>query len=221
MSPLFAQTALPPPDVIRKTAEEVVSRPYFELDSTARRDSTPFVLELIRWILAPFRWLFESLEGLPEFVRWLVVVVTVVICIALTAHIIYTLIVAIRGPTARHRRQFEQEAAEVDPLELERQAESVGKQGDYIGAIRLLFRSALRRIELAERNRFRPGFTNRELLRRYRMTPLYGSLERFVDTIEMKWYGNIPCEQIDYQSCRSAHVRICEFVRQSGSADPA
>lgn len=217
MSLLFAQATLPPPDSIRKTADEVVSRPYFDLHVTSSRDSSPFLLELLRWIVAPFKWLFESLEGLPEFARWLIVALTIVLCIALIAHIAYSLVTAIRGPAMRRRSPFKLQSKEVDPLELERQAESMGRQGDYIGAIRSLFRSALRRIELAERHKFRPGFTNRELLRRYRATPLNASLERFVETIEWKWYGNTPCEQADYLSCYAEHVRICKIVEGSGT----
>ena len=92
------------------------------------------------------------------------------------------------------------------------------EHADYIGAIRLLFRSALRRLELAERRKFRPGFTNRELLRRYRSSPLADSLARLVETIELKWYGNTPCEQADYVACRGAHDDICQHVRDAGPA---
>jgi hypothetical protein len=104
---------------------------------------------------------------------------------------------------------------EIDPAALEQEAESASRAGDYIGAIRLLFRAALRRIEVVEKRKLRPGFTNRELLRRYRSTPLHDSLERFVETIDDKWYGDGICLESDYVYCRSEHERIRQYAEQS------
>jgi hypothetical protein len=214
----LAQVTLPPPDAIRRTAEDVVARPDYDFGVRTGTHEPPLWLELLRWILKPFEWLFESMEGVPDFFRWLIVIVAGIVCVALIAHIIYTLIQAIRGPVRRSGQVYTSAAREVDPLDLEREADRIGDRGDYIGAIRLLFRAALRRIELAERKQLRPGFTNRELLRRYRASPLFASLERFVETIEQKWYGNTPCEQVDYIACRGEHDRICQYVRETGPA---
>lgn len=214
LTPL-AQADLPPPDGIRRAADEVVARSYYQLGTGPRSDAEPFLLEVIRWILTPFEWLFESLEGLPEFLRWAIVVLCVIVCVALLSHIFYTLVMAIRGPIQRRRQPFDAATREVDPVDLESGADELGAQGDYIGAIRLLFRASLRRIELAERRRFRPGYTNRELLKRYRATPLFDSLARFVETIELKWYGNSPCNQSDYLQCLDEHGRIRQHVEHA------
>jgi hypothetical protein len=104
---------------------------------------------------------------------------------------------------------------EIDPEALVREAERAGRDGDYIGAIRLLFRAALRRMEVVEKRKLRPGATNRELLRRYRSTPLHESLERFVETIDTKWYGGATCLESDYSLCRSEHDRIRQYVERS------
>jgi hypothetical protein len=217
----LVQSTLPPAESIRDTAQEVVSRPYFELDSSLGPQGPPLFLEIIRWILRPFFWLFDRLEGLPEFLRWLIVILCIVLCVALIAHIIYTLIKAIGGPTANRPLQLDSTSREIDPSEIERDAERVGAQGDYIGAVRLLFRAALRRLEVFEEKKFRPGITNRELVRRYRATPLAESLTRFVNTIELKWYGQLPCEQGDYVTCRNEHGRICDYIRDSKPAHGA
>ena len=208
------EATLPPPDAIRRAASEVVARPYYKLGSGVADDSEPIIIEILRWIMRPFRWMFDSMEGLPEVVRWLVVILCVVLCAALISHIVYTLVMAIRGPVLRRRQEFASTVREVDASDLERQAELSGGRGDYIGAVRLLFRAALRRIELSEQRKFRPGITNRELLRRYRATPLADSLARFVETIELKWYGNYPCEQADFQACLGEHGRICQHVER-------
>jgi hypothetical protein len=207
------QSALPPPDAIREAAREVISREYFDLGVAPRQDVTPFLLRLIEWMLKPFRWLFDSLEGWPESVRWIVVVLSVLICVALIGHIIYSFAAAIRGPATRRRQQYMTSSKEVDPAALEQDAEQAGTSGDYIGAIRLLFRAALRRLELAEKRKLRPGCTNREIVRRYRSTPISSSIERFVETIENKWYGSEACERQDYLACHDELARIREYVQ--------
>jgi hypothetical protein len=219
MFSLIAQQTLPPADVIRHKANEVVSRPYYDLgNDSSRTDNMPLILDLIKWMLKPFQWLFDHLEGLPDFFRWLIVILCFVLCVALVGHIIYTFVRAVRGPLAQRGRVYEPAAREIDPVELEQQAERAGATGDYIGGVRLLFRAALRRIELAEKKKLRPGITNRELLRRYRTSPLANPLARFVDVIELKWYGNIPCEQADYTACQSEHVRIRQYASERQSA---
>src|SRR6476660_6479369 len=166
MTLLFAQSTLPPPQTIRETAKEVVARPYFHLDSPNAGDTTPLILRILRWLMKPFEWLFDSLEGLPEAVRWLIVILCVVICVALIAHIIYTLLAAVRGPLYRKNHFQLPETKDADPRDFERRAELALSHEDYIGAIRLLFRATLRRLELFEKKKFRPGITNRELLTR-------------------------------------------------------
>jgi hypothetical protein len=209
------QAALPPPVAIRDAAHEVLSRSYYELTAAPRRDATPFLFRLIEWLLAPFRWLYESMEDWPELVRWIVVVLSVLVCAALIAHIIYTFVAAIRGPVKRRSLLQFSPPRELDPAELESQAEQAGTRGDYIGAIRLLFRAALRRIESREKKRLRPGSTNREILRRYRATPLAQSLERLVETIDQKWYGSEACSEQDYLICRTEAARIQSYVEGS------
>ena len=208
---------LPPPEVIRRTADDVVSRPHYELDHAPVRDSSSIWIELLRWLAKPIRYLAEALQELPDFARWLVVIVLALAAAALIAHIIYTLVTAIRGPAARLRRDFSLTSTKRDPHALEAAAEESGAEGDYIGAIRLLFRAAMIRIEEAEERPFRPGFTNRDLLRRYGATKLGRSLEQFVETIDRKWYGNEQCDSTDYMVCQREHGRIREAIRERGN----
>jgi hypothetical protein len=215
MLTIIAQTTLPPPDAIRQTAAEVVSREYYDLGEKALSDSPPWWWAIVRWLLKPFEWLFASMEGWPDFLRWTIVILCFILLIALLAHIVYSFAVAIRGPVSRRRGAYTSTQAEIDPAALEQEAERAGKGGDYIGAIRLLFRATLRRIEVAEKKKLRPGFTNRELLRRYRSTPLFGSLERFVETIDQKWYGGGTCLEEDFVTCRGEHARIRQYVQES------
>jgi hypothetical protein len=221
MTYLLAQSQLPPPATIRGAAREVISRPYYKLDSSAPEDATPLLLQLLRWIFKPFKWLFDQMEGLPDAIRWMAVIACVIVSIALVAHILYTLVKALANPVARRRISLSETSHELDPVEFEQQAALAETNRDYIGAVRLLFRAALRRLEIFENKKFRPGITNRELVRRYRSTPLANSLLQFVNTIDLKWYGQLPCELTDYIACRTEHGRICEYIRASKPANRA
>src|SRR3954471_15495602 len=159
MTPLAAERVLPPPAAIREAASGVLSRPYFDLDSAGSRDHTPLLLEIIRWILTPFRWLFEMMDGLPEAVRWLIVIACLIFSAVLIGHIIFTLARAIRGPLVKRKSQLSAAAKEYDPREFEKQADLAVTREDYISAIRLLFRATLRRLEMFEKKKFRPGIT--------------------------------------------------------------
>jgi hypothetical protein len=211
--------AAPPPDVIRTTADSVLARPYFKLDRPTSDDSEPLIFRIIEWILTPFKWLFDSLEGLPDFLRWIIVVVAAIVCALLIMHIVYSLLNALGEPRSRKKKLAVGAAArEAPPEQLEREAEGLAERGDLIGAVRVLFRAALRRLEVAEQKKFRPGFTNRELLRRYRSTAVFDSLQRFVETIDMKWYGEQPCLPEDYAACRTAHAWIRDHAPENRRA---
>ena len=122
MSLLLAQSTLPPAGSIREKAAEVVSRPYYELDAS-RPGGTPLIVEFFRWLSAPFKSLFDMLEGVPDPLRWLIVILCVLACIGLVAHIIYSLATTMSGPLARRRPSYDDAAQEVDPQEFETQAE--------------------------------------------------------------------------------------------------
>ncbi len=222
MLTLLAQIDLATPSEIRRKAQEVVARSYYELDDDSGRGiAEPLWFRMIRWLLKPFKWLFDSMEGWPDWFRWVVVIACVVLLVVLVSHIVYSFATAIRGPTPRHQRRYDPAHADVDPASLERDADQARDAGDYIGAVRLLFRAALRRIEIAEKKKLRPGFTNRELLRRYRSTSIFGSLERFVETIDSKWYGYGACLHEDYVLCRTEHGRIRDYVKEVRTANDA
>jgi hypothetical protein len=194
-------------------------RPDYQLDASSSEEARALWLQILRWILAPFRWLFEALEGLPDFLRWLVVIVLALVCVALIAHIVWSFVSALRGPRPSARRYgTTRTERETDPNDLVRQAELASGRGDYIEAVRLLFRAALARLERAENKPFRPGFTNRALMARYRSSPLAEPLARLVGVIDAKWYGDEICRDEDYAACRAEHDRLHALIREQGHA---
>ncbi len=197
-------STLPEPDVIRRTADEVVRRPEFQLEPT--RDWSP----VWRWLwglIEPILRFFSHLWDISPVLAVVVVIVLTVVLIALIAHIMYAFARAISGgrslagTSAIHRRK-------IDPVQLEAEADEAARRRDYIEAVRLLFRAALLRLEQRQNREPRPGVTNREYLRRYRESAVFEALRQFVDVIDAKWYGYGTCDAEDYDRCRQAHALI-------------
>ncbi len=215
------QAAIRSPETLREKAAEIVAGPDYRLDS-GQSDSTwlfALMMEILDWILVPFRWLFALTEGLPDFLRWMIVLGLAAIVVLLIGHIIYTIVSSVRGPKRVGRPGLDERRRSIDPAELERLAGEAARRADYITAIRFLFRASVVRLELFEKKSNRPGTTNRELLRRYRSRPeLADSLRQLVETIDRKWFGDEVCSDADYAACQSAHSDVCRTLGEPAHA---
>lgn len=200
--------ALPAGDQIRRKAEEVLARPDYDLKGGLDRETVSLLFRIIMWVLTPIRWLLERMEGLPWPLRWVIIAILFALLIALVTHIIWTFIRAVRGTSLRRAGGAVLRERAIAPQELETEADQLASRGNLIGAIRLLFRASLRRIELMEEKPFRRGITNREILRRYRSTPLRAPLGRLVDTIDACWYGETVCQPSDLETSRADYAAI-------------
>jgi GNAT superfamily N-acetyltransferase len=206
--------SLPEDAVLRDKVREVLSRPSYQTDRSA--NDNPWILELFfkvfETLLSVIRWLFDLTEGLPSFLRWVIVAALVVVLVALLVHIFYTLFQALGG---ERRVAFALEDSS-SPLttarEWEQLADDAAHRGEWIAAVRHLFRACLARLEERERRPFRRGTTNRAHLRRYRNADFFESLELLVVTIERKWYGDEACDVKDYEACRQAHSRLTACI---------
>lgn len=222
MPQMLAFGSLPDETVLRDKAREVLARPDYHLQPPG--ESTEWLIEafltVLKWVIAPFRWIYELSEGLPGFLRWTIVLVFAVVVVALVVHIIYTLVSAMRGGE-RERFALPTEAVPVrmTATELEQLAESAAARGELIVAVRFLFRASLARLELREKKLTRRGLTNREHLRRYRGTPFFEPLEVLVSTIEWKWYGEQACASEDWETCRRAYQSMAGLTVRSDTRD--
>lgn len=215
------QATIPSPERIRERAAEIVAGPDYRIDSGKTDSGWVFdlMLELLEWILLPFRWVFHLTEGLPSFLRWMIVIALAVIVVLLVAHIIYSIAIAVRSPKTSGAASWDERRRTVSPSDLERLADEAAQQADHITAIRYLFRAGVARVELADKKPNRPGTTNRELLRRFRNRPaLLQAFSRFVDTIDHKWYGDENCSEADYLACREAHEKIRQNIKETVNA---
>jgi hypothetical protein len=206
--------SLPSPEVIRKTAHEVLARPEFQLDGSTKAGEGLIrsLIRILKRILDSFRELFNWLEAMSPVLAWLFIAVLVFILVVLVTHIVWTIAMFVRRD---HRALALAESLalkKVNPAELARDAEAARARGDYILGVRLLFRACLALLEQREGSTFRLGATNREHLNRYRQTPLYDWLARFVSIIDLKWYGPEKCQPADFAACRESYERICSLA---------
>ena len=94
MGPMPAASPLPDPETIRRTAEQVLRRPDYQLDPQPDSGATllEWLLRFLRWILTPFQWLLDALAGLPGWLRWPIVLGLAALLILLVFHIGYTIV---------------------------------------------------------------------------------------------------------------------------------
>jgi len=199
---------LPGPAEIRRKAVEVLARPEYRNGSPEEENATQQVLlSALRAVRDAYNWIVGLTESVPAYVRYPVAAALVVVLILVFVHIIYTLRQATQLP-AQGSRLRERQGRRQSPDELVTLARQEFEQGRIVEAARLLLRAGLRRLEQAEKRPHRPGMTNRELLLRYRSSPVFEPLRTLVSTIDRKWYGDEPAVSEDYRSCLDAEQRL-------------
>lgn len=213
----------PDAETIRRTAAEVVQRADYRLQPESRADEVflSLILNGLQLIISAFRSLFYLVEGLPEWLQWVVIVGLVLVVLVISGHMFYSLFMLFRSTRQRDSATLTLPTVVLDPAKLERQADDAAARGDSSLAVRLLFRACLLRLEKAESRKLRSGTTNREVLRRHRQAPVYEPMKVFVEIIENKWYGMGECSAGDYQTCRVAHAELLRLTKGAGDVHDA
>jgi hypothetical protein len=204
---------VPPESQLREKLEEVLARPEFQHGPPGEPDlgALKWLMIVIRWLSAPIRWLFEMTEGLPEFLRWIIVGGLLIALTGLMIHLGWTFFRVMRGGpalTRKSRLTWGTDQQTLTVIQLENEATRNAESGAFIEAVRLLFRAMLMRLEEREGRRFRRGTTNRQHLRRYADSPIADSLSVLVQVIEQKWFGEGACVRADFETCQDAYSRI-------------
>ena len=211
----------PSPDALRDAATRIVAGPDYQLDTqqSQSRWSEELVLTAIRWILTPLKWLFDLTEGLPDVLRWVIVIALLVVVGILTWHMFRSFVSAMRGPSRAALAGHAERQRGLSAEELEQLARNAEQEGNHIAAIRFLFRASVARLEHSSKQKHRPGATNRELLKRFSQWPeVTTSIRYFVEVIDRKWYGEECCTEADYARSQSEYQLVCGFLRERGHA---
>jgi hypothetical protein len=210
---------VPSADDIRRTAGEILQRPDYQLESdpTSQSLADSLLIRALRWLLEGFISLAESLSILPGVLRYPAAALLCAVLVFLIYRIVRTLARTTRLPETADAAPRTRSARTVPPEELEGLAAAAHRDGRITEAVRWLLRAALLRLELAEKRKPRPGTTNRELLRRYRATPLQPPLETLVDTIDLHWYGDRPADPEDFERCSASYEQLRQVVATQAS----
>jgi Domain of unknown function (DUF4129) len=102
-----------------------------------------------------------------------------------------------------------------DPAQLWRQADQLGRSGDYLGAVRTIYLAVLALLHQAGFIRYERTRTNGEYADQLRPRAL---LQRpflgLTGVFEVKWYGERACASDDYRRCRelAEEIRVGSLV---------
>jgi len=214
----------PAPETIRHTAVEILSGPEYKIEQDTRTGDTlvDLMLQILEWMIAPFRWLFDAMEGLPDALRWIVVIGLFILLLLLVGHIVYTLTSTLR-PSVRKSRfssaLTSRRSISADEFEQLSQ-EAIGRH-DYIAAVRYLFKASLVHLQTLEGRVFSPGLTNWQYVRRYQKSRFVDSLSYFAHVIDASWYGNGVCREQEYLKCSEAYADIRRHSKEGSHANNA
>ena len=205
-------TAVPSADEVRKKTAEVLARREFQMHLGEQDPRPPWWWDILLDFLRLLEWMFRWLDGLPDVLRWSIVLFLSLSLLAIVGHIIYSLVIWIRGvqrPTAAVALPGHKV---LSVAELERRALALAEQGDWLGAIRGLFQASLARLAQHDERPLRKGSTNHEILRRYRKSPLHEPLSRIVELIDTRWYGGVPCADSDFVQCQGDYAAVRSYL---------
>jgi len=211
----------PTAEAIRRMAETVLQRDEYQLDAGTEVPSLgdSLLMSALRWLASVFVALAESLAFLPGSLRYPAAALLVV----LAGWLIYRIVrglsrrVQATGPETELRDRSIRAA---DPEEFEALADQDRQHGRFVEAVRWLLRAALLRLERTEKRKPRPGTTNRELLRRYRSTPLAVPLQTLVDSVDLHWYGDRPADAAEFERCHASYRALSAALAER-TADAA
>jgi len=211
---------LPPPDAIKRVAEDVVARPYYDLDAITemRWPMLERIWNLLDRLTSPIRRIFEGLYEASPFLAWLVLIGMFLLAAALVVHIAYSFAVAIRMRSATALPEDGASDDVGDPAEWERRARAAAGKGEFGTAIRDLLRAGLLALTASRGERFRTGATNREYLRRFGSTNVAESLQLLVETVDLTWYGGRAATEEDFTRCAASHAQITAVARRATHA---
>jgi hypothetical protein len=218
-------SVLPPPDEIRRVAAEVISRRDYSLGEVNSEPSafSKWLGGFLEDLFRPVASGFDALDAISPVLSWVVAILICAIVILLLIRICFVIKAAVARRKANSMQITYDDDNEISegPEAWELRSRQAAVQGDYISALRYLFRAGLLRLEQAHKRKPRKGATNREYLRFYRNRPSSEPLTLFVQTIDLCWYGDRSCSRQDYMLGIKAHAHICQLAGEGDNADSA
>jgi hypothetical protein len=195
------------PDQIRRTAEEVLSRPEFDPNGGAPN-------WFMRALADFFRWL-GGLSSVNPVLFWIILGGCVLLLILIVVYAIASLGWGFDIGAGAARRRAAAMAAERrrQSAGFRAEATAAAGRGDFTEAIRCLFLSLVYRFDEQGRVGFQKARTNREYLGLLDTDqPVRRELAVFVDTLDDHWYGQRPAGRERFDDCESRYDRLLATV---------
>ena len=189
----------PPGEEIGQAIADELAQPKYRL-------GTSWWSRVLDWLQQAWVRFLEWATEISEYVGGPVVLALLVggalvgVTVAVTANLGHR-----RARLVDERIRREHEAARgLDPVVLERRATEAEQNGDYAGALRLLFRAALIRLDRAGMIDLRPGTTSGTVAESVGSTDFAALAERF-DAVA---YGDAPASKTDPELARAVVAGI-------------
>jgi hypothetical protein len=191
----------PPVDAeaLRREAERILSQPRYRTDPTTGERLQEWLARALEQLVRLFSWLAD-LVGSPLLASIVLLVIVTATAVAVTRRLGKR---RVSEMEQRIRREHEL-ARGRDPEELEREAGRAAAAGDYSGAVRLLFRAGLLRLDDQHRIRYTPGATSGQIADHLR-SPEFEVLARRFDEIV---YGGAPAGSADVAAAIAGWRRL-------------
>jgi hypothetical protein len=201
--PGLLATPRPSEDEVRRTLQEVLSRPEF-----APKTRPAWLAWLLERLAAFFSWL-ASLHQTAPVLFWLLLLGCLLLLVLLLGQIFWT----VRRVLYRKTRLIRAESAEEQRGRLSRICETEARRraaaADFTEAIRYLFLALVYRFDEKSQVSFQQAYTNREYLGLFADRPhIQDRLRVFVDTLDDYWYGQQPTVSRQYEDCLSLYQEL-------------
>lgn len=179
----------------REAVEEVLARREF---AHLHADPHGGFRAFLEWLRDAWRRTGAALDSLPRWAFWLIVAWMVLTLVAIVAHLVYTLVMLLRGSSraALRRGTAERHQGElfgVRDLEFEsvyERARDLLAEGNWGEAVRYLYVAAILWLDRTGRIAFRLSKTNWDYLRELRSDPQrHAQFRRLTERFEATVYG--------------------------------
>lgn len=179
----------------REAVEEVLARREF---AHVHGDPEGGLRALLEWLRRAWRRVDAALHRLPAWAFWLIVAWLVLTLVAIVAHLVYTLVMLLRGSSRAALRggtagRHEGELFGVRDLEFEsvyERARALLAEGNWREAIKYWYVAAILWLDRTGRIAFRLSKTNWDYLRELRPDPeRHAQFRRLTERFEATVYG--------------------------------
>jgi len=152
------------------------------------------------------RWIFMNSAMERLYAQWpILYYLLAAVLVALLGLLLYHIAVTIGGAFGRRRRKRREPTEEpgpaaASPTRLRQRARQLAARGDFVGALRALYQSCLRRLERQGYLRYHPWLTNGEYLHAIHSEPqLQQLLTPLTTAVDAVTYGRRPLQVTGYQ----------------------